>query len=100
MRELVDKIIFNLGDREAKKKRAYVQSERARAVQLLVAVYTNERVPTLVQGSLETNDDKLERVRRVRADIIGDLGDVRIVQRGVYLVEDEERAWLIAAKTV
>jgi hypothetical protein len=61
-------------------------------------VYTNEGVSALVQGSLEANDDKLERIRRVRSNIVGDFGDVRIVQRGVYLIEDEERAWLIAGR--
>ena len=37
-------------ERTQKKKRAaaYVQSERARAVQVLIAMYPNEGVPTLI----------------------------------------------------
>jgi len=42
-----------------------IQSERARAVQVLVAIDTDERGPAFVQRSLETDDDKLERIRRV-----------------------------------
>lgn len=59
----------------------------------------NERVPALVQRALETDDDELECIRRVRADVIGHLGDVRVVQRRVDLVENEERTGLVAANT-
>lgn len=75
---------------------AYVQSERARTVQILIAMYANERVPTLVQRALEADHDELERVRRLRAYIVRHFRHVRVVQRRVHLVEDEERAGLVA----
>jgi hypothetical protein len=59
-------------------------------------MYANQGVPTLVQRALEADDNKLERVRRLRAYIVRNLGHVRIVQRRVHLVEDEERARPVA----
>lgn len=53
-------------------------------------------MPALVQGALKANNDKLERIRRMRAYIVSHFSDVRIVQRRVDLVEDEERAGLVA----
>lgn len=55
-------------------------------------------MPALVQGALKANNDKLERIRRMRAYIVCHFGDVRVVQRRVNLVEDEERAGLVAKK--
>ena len=53
-------------------------------------------MPALVQGALKANNDKLERIRRMRAYIVRHFGDVRVVQRRVDLVEDEKRAGLVA----
>ena len=92
-------MLFPRTDAKEKRAAAYVQSERARAVQVLIAMYPNEGVPTLIQGALEADHDELERVRSLRPYIVGDLGHVRVVQRRVDLVEDEERARLVTAGT-
>jgi hypothetical protein len=54
-------------------------------------------MPALVKRALKTNNDKLERVRRLRAYVVSHFGDVRVVQRRVDLVKDEKRAWLITS---
>lgn len=40
----------------------YIQGERARAVVILVAINADKRVSALVQRTLETDNDKLERL--------------------------------------
>ena len=56
----------------------------------MIPVNTDERLTSLVQGSLERNDDELERVAGVLTNVVADLGDVLRVERGVDLVEQEE----------
>ena len=45
---------------------------------------------------LERDDEELERLGRVVAQVAGDTGDVSVVERGINLVEHEERRGTVA----
>ena len=60
----------------------------------------NQRVPSLVQRTFETDDDELEFIGRLLSYIVSDFRDVRVVQRGVHLVKNEEWSGLEAARTI
>ena len=53
---------------------------------------------SLVKRTFQTDDDELEIIRRMRTDIIGNLGHIRIIKRGINLVQDEKRRWLVAGE--
>ena len=64
----------------------------------MVTINANQRVASLVQGSFQTDDNELERVRRMRPDIVSNLRDVRVVEGGINLVQDEEGRWLVTKR--
>jgi hypothetical protein len=61
----------------------------------LITIDSNKRIATLIQRALQADDNELERVGRLAPDIVGDLGNVGIVQSSVYLVKDKERCRLV-----
>jgi hypothetical protein len=62
----------------------------------LIAVDSNKGVTTFIQGALQADDNKLERIGRLAPDIVGDLGNVGVVQRSVYFIKDEKWCRLVA----
>ena len=64
----------------------HIQGQRSRAVHILVAVDPHQGVTAFVQRALQADDDELERVRRVHADVVRDLRYVGVVKGSVYLV--------------
>lgn len=74
----------------------HVESQCPRAIDLLITVYAHKRVSALVQGAFETDHDKLEGIRSLRADIVCNFRDIRVVESCVDLVEDEKWCRLIA----
>ena len=74
----------------------YIQRQRSRAIHFLVPINTNKGVTSLIQRTLQTNHNKLEIVRRMPANVIGNLGHICIIKCGVNLVENEKRSRLVA----
>jgi hypothetical protein len=62
----------------------------------LIAVDSNKGVTTLIQGTLQADDNELERVGCLTPDIVGDLGNVCIIQSSVYFIKDEKWRRLVA----
>jgi hypothetical protein len=62
----------------------------------LIAVDSNKGVATLVQGTLQADDDELERVGRLAPDIVCDLGDIGVIQSSIYFIKDEKWCRLVA----
>ena len=57
----------------------HVQGQRSRAVYVLVTVDSHQGVATFVQRALQTDDDELEGLGSIRADIVRNLGNVCVV---------------------
>jgi len=74
----------------------YIQRQRARAVHILVSVDSNQGVATLIQRTLQADDNELERVRCLAPDVVGDLGNIGVVQSSIYFVENKKWCRLIA----
>lgn len=76
----------------------YVKSHCPRAVDVLVAINPDQRVSTLIQRALQTDDYELEFRRGLCTDVVGDFRHVCVVESCVNLVKDEEWCRLIAEK--
>lgn len=79
-----------------KKGETHIQSQGLTAISPLVAINPNQGLATLEQAGLQTDDDKLHARAGMFANIIGDFGDIGVVERGVDFVEHEEGRRLVA----
>lgn len=82
--------------KQPRKGETYIQRQRPRAIHVLVPVHAHQTLAVLKQPRLETNDDKLHAGTGMLADILLDLLHIRIIQRGIDLVQHEKRTRLVA----
>lgn len=64
----------------------------------MISVDTNERISTLVERALQTDDNKLETVRGLSSNVVGNLGDVGVIECGIDLIQNEERGRLVTSQ--
>lgn len=73
----------------------HIQRKSLATISSLVPINSNQRLTKLKQSSLQTDNYKLHTRSSMVADIIGNSRDVGIIERRVYLVENEEWRWLV-----
>lgn len=69
--------------------------ETLRAALNLISEYSNKRLALLEETSFQTDDDELESRTTMPTNVIRDFLDVGVVECGVDLIQDKERAGLI-----
>ena len=52
---------------------------------------------SLIQGVFEADDNKLERIRGLAADVAGDARNIGVVKCSIHFVKHEERSRLVTA---
>lgn len=75
--------------------KTHIKRQRFAAVLDLVPVDTDQSLTVLEQSGLQTNHDELHARCGVVMDIVGNAGDVGVVQGCVNLVQHEEWRWLV-----
>jgi hypothetical protein len=73
----------------------YIQGQTFRTIFLLVTINPNQRLTLHKKTALQTNDNKLEPRPGIIPDILGHLGDVGVVERGINLIENEEGGGMV-----
>ena len=63
----------------------------------MISVDTNKRMSTLIERALQADDDELKTVRSLGPNIVGNLGDVGVIEGGIDLVQNEERSRLVTS---
>lgn len=83
-------------EKKEKKESAHIQSQRLAAICPLIPINPDQSLAALKQTGLQTNNNKLHTGAGMLANVIGDFGDVGVVERGVDFVEHEEGRGLVA----
>lgn len=76
--------------------RAYIQSKCSGAVDFLVTVNTNQALTVLKQAGLQADDNELHTGTGMLPNILLYFVDIGIIERGVNLIKNKERARLVA----
>ena len=78
----------------------HIESQRTRAINVLVPVDTNERIASFIKRAFQADDNKLEFIGSPRSDVVSNLPNVHVVQGSIDLIKHKERSWLVTRRAV
>ena len=74
----------------------HIQRKSFTTIRTLISINPHESLAALEKTRFQTDNDELHAGLGMLTNVVGDLGNVRVVQGGIDFVENEERRRLIA----